>query len=581
MIRRFLAWVLFAALVVAAIVLGVVIYESARHPFIVAVPFLALVFAVLFYRTFLGRSAQVRRRARSLRWRIRLRLRPGPGYASLAELWFRWGRLAALAHGRRSRPGVPLRHRLILPTTAYGVRYGRAQYGRRAYGREEDQTLILAPQRVGKSGLLADWILSHQGPLLVTTTRGDLYRLTAATRAQQGPVDVFNPEGVGGIASTFAWDMLGPCRDVLMAHRMAQWLTGGITNRSGHGDLEWFEQKGDVALQALLWAAAVGGYSIADVFRWVLLDGHQQALNVLASHPGSSREMLAIARRVFSEDRTHASIRATMELSLAWAAVPQLAAAVTPGAHGFDLDSFLALDGSVYLVASGDADSPLTPLFRAFASWLHYSAGFEGTLTPAGRLARPLFEALDELAVICPVDLPAMLADSAGKGIRIAAVAHSTSQLADKWGEHGAKTIWALCGVKILFGGISDTDTLEDVSKLCGSVIIGRDNRPFDSVPAAPPDFLRMMPTSWALIIRLNLFPVVVKTRPAWKRLSYRLGRAPVYAPQPATAWAEGLGDTVPLELPEHDAGPVPDLNGFPYVGSLSGPSLSGDGGDD
>ena len=59
-----------------------------------------------------------------------------------------------------------------------------------------------------------------------------------------------------------------------MAYRMAQWLTGGITSRSGHGDLEWFEQKGDVALQALLWAAANGGYAITDVFRWVLLDGH-------------------------------------------------------------------------------------------------------------------------------------------------------------------------------------------------------------------------------------------------------------------------------------------------------------------
>jgi type IV secretory pathway TraG/TraD family ATPase VirD4 len=427
--------------------------------------------------------------------------------------------------------------------------------------------------------MLADWILSHQGPLLVTTTRGDLYRLTAATRARQGPVDVFNPQGVGGIASTFAWDLLSACRDVLMAHRMAQWLTGGLTNRAGHGDLEWFEQKGDVALQALLWAAAVGGYTIADVFRWVLLDGHQNALHVLANHRDSSRELLAIARRVFSDDRTHASIRATMELSLAWAAIPQLAAAVTPGhMQGFDLDRFLTLDGSVYLVASGDEDSPLTPLFRAFASWLHYSAGFEGTLTRAERLSRPLFEALDELAVICPVDLPAMLADSAGKGIRIAAVAHSTSQLADKWGEHGAKTIWALCSTKILFGGISDPDTLDDISKLCGSVIIGRDNRPFDSVPAAPPDFLRMMPTTWALILRLNLFPVVVKTRPAWKRVSYRFGRAPVYVPRPAAARAGGLGDTVPLELPERSADYVPD--GFPYAGSLSGPSLSGDGGD-
>ena len=123
-----------------------------------------------------------------------------------------------------------------------------------------------------------------------------------------GPVEVFNPQGVAGIASTFAWDLLEPCRDVVMAHRMAGWLTGGSANRANHGNLEWFEQKGDVALSALLWAAAVGGYSITDVFRRNQLDGHEAALQVLATYPGASREMLSVARRVFEPNRTADSV---------------------------------------------------------------------------------------------------------------------------------------------------------------------------------------------------------------------------------------------------------------------------------
>ena len=180
------------------------------------------------------------------------------------------------------------------------MRLGRAQYGRRVYARGEDQTLVLAPQRIGKSGLLADRILSHRGPLLATTTRGDLYQITAAARALQGPVEVFNPQGVAGIASTFAWDLLEPCRDVVMAHRMAGWLTGGSAARESHGNLEWFEQR-QTALSALLWAAAVGGYGIADVFRWNQLDGHQAALHVLGTHPGApgkcSRSSAGCSRR--------------------------------------------------------------------------------------------------------------------------------------------------------------------------------------------------------------------------------------------------------------------------------------------
>ena len=102
-----------------------------RHPVATLVLFALLAFAVLFYRSVLGRKAQVRRRARALRWRIRLRLRPGAGYASLAELIFRWGRLAALSHGRRVRPDMGFWRRLFAHTTDYAVRLGRAQYGRR------------------------------------------------------------------------------------------------------------------------------------------------------------------------------------------------------------------------------------------------------------------------------------------------------------------------------------------------------------------------------------------------------------------------------------------------------------------
>ena len=141
----------------------------------------------MFYRRVLSRSAQARRRTRALRWRARLRLRPGPGYASLAELWLRWGRLAALRHGRRARPGLPLAARVFGPVTRYAVRLGRAQYGRRCLARMEDQELILAPQRTGKSGIIADRLLDHPGPAIITSTRTDLYQLTAGARSQTRP----------------------------------------------------------------------------------------------------------------------------------------------------------------------------------------------------------------------------------------------------------------------------------------------------------------------------------------------------------------------------------------------------------
>ena len=132
--------------------------------------------AVLFVRFTVFSGDRIRR----MRWRIRLHLHPGPGFATIAEMWCRWSRHAAIGHGRRARPGMRFRHRLTGRTTDYAVRLGRGQWLRRAYARMEDQVLIMAAQRTGKSGIIADRILDHPGAVLATSTRADLYESTAA-----------------------------------------------------------------------------------------------------------------------------------------------------------------------------------------------------------------------------------------------------------------------------------------------------------------------------------------------------------------------------------------------------------------
>ena len=136
---------------------------------------------------------------------------------------------------------------------------------------------------------------------------------------------------------------------------------------------------------------------------------------------------------------------------------------------------------------------------------------------------------------------------------------------------------------QILLGGISDADTLEAVSQLCGSVAIGDTDTP---VQVVPPKLVRALPNWRALVIRMNLSPVIVKIRPAWKRLDYRLGRfAPLPVPRPPVAMVGDadldldLDSTIPLEFPESEAEQAPE--GFPFAGSLTGPPLPRKGGDD
>jgi len=79
---------------------------------------------------FLHGRRMPRHRVHYLRIRLLLRLHPGKGHANLAELWWRWGRLAVLRHARRSRPSLGLGGRLLSPVSACSVLLARAHYRR-------------------------------------------------------------------------------------------------------------------------------------------------------------------------------------------------------------------------------------------------------------------------------------------------------------------------------------------------------------------------------------------------------------------------------------------------------------------
>ena len=106
------------------------------------------------------------------------------------------------------------------------------------------------------------------------------------------------------------------------------------------------------------------------------------------------------------------------------------------------------------------------------------------------------------------------------------------------YGEHGAANIWAISGVKMLLRGITEPQTLEDVSRVCGTLGDEDDDR----VRIVPPDVLRRLPEHSALVINMDLSPVVVRVSRAWKRRSVRRLAVPAPAlPAPREMPAEEL----------------------------------------
>jgi type IV secretion system protein VirD4 len=372
--------------------------------------------------------------------------------------------------------------------------------------------------------------------VLSTTTKHDVYELTAAVRARNDPIHVFNPQGIGAVASTFRWNPLDGCEEPAVAIRRADAFAYSVSQKGVEDGSFWAAKASDY-LRGYFHAAALAGLDLRHVARWVSGGHPGEAEDILSTTPGAARHLAdQLAEMRGESNKTISTVRMTMSRSLAFLADPALAASVLPEeGESLDIPSFLRDTGTLYLIAETHGeDAPVAPLFACLASEIHYTAALADSLLPGGRLDPPLLMALDEVTQICPVPVPSWLADSGGKGIQIITVAHGEAQLRGRWGPDGARIIMDTSGAKIWLPGISDTTTLDAASALCGTspmkethTFFGQHDQhdPYARHPIMTPDMIRQLPTRYALIVRGGMSPVVARLPMAWTDNAYKRAR--------------------------------------------------------
>ena len=126
--------------------------------------------------------------------------------------------------------------------------------------------------------------------------------------------------------------------------------------------------------------------------------------------------------------------------------------------------------------------------------------------------------------------LPSMTADSGGRGIKVLIAVQSPSQLYERWGHHGGKTIYNNANARLIFGGLAHAEDLTDLSRVCGE----RDERVrgtttgsgghqsasmnLRKVPVLSPAEIRQIDDGYALLHYRNMAPVIVKMEKVWER---------------------------------------------------------------
>jgi type IV secretion system protein VirD4 len=332
----------------------------------------------------------------------------------------------------------------------------------------ERSTLILGPPRSGKtSSLVIPNILLWDGPVVSTSTKPDVMRVTASSRSCDGWTFLYDPSGeldcprhverVGWSPLTTAksWDAAVVTADAMVgASRMSA---------SRSGEHHWSERAGAL-LSTVLHAAALEGLSMPDVLHWIDRHNGAPALEILASGVGEDAPATDLLAGIVATDpREQSGIWSTASGVLA--AYRTQGALASTRLPPLDFEAFCDGTHTLYVCASGRRQRQFAPLVVATIGDVRDAAYARARDDRGGP---PTLLALDEVANIAPLpDLPAMVSEGAGQGLLVLACLQDLSQARGRWGP-AADGFLSLFGSTVVLRGIADTSTLRDLSALAG-----------------------------------------------------------------------------------------------------------------
>ncbi|WP_350280468.1 type IV secretory system conjugative DNA transfer family protein [Kribbella sp. HUAS MG21] len=432
---------------------------------------------------------------------------------------------------RPSLAEVPAWRRRFVPLTQIGTTVATVGWVK-VRSSAEDHTLTVAGPRAGKTGLMMNHLLDAPGAVIATSTKTDILDITRTQRAKRGPVWVFDPDGLTGGGSTITFDPLMGCTDPGVVMDRASDLLDGVGAKSD--DAEHWLNLARQALTALMHAAALGGYTMADVQRWIAHPDDQAKSDALwelrvANATGFEQQAMQFFT---NNERTRSSISTTIMPALSWLSVPTAAAAAAPGGVPFDVERLLAETGTVYLL--GAEDKKTAPLVTALTAHIARQAKALAVRTPGRRLDPQLTMVLDEAALICLIPLDRWTGDFGSRGITLHISAQSRAQLRDRFGEAATGALLTNVTTKIVLAGTSDDDDLQFWSTLCGErleQVATRDRTTGGvsisdrRVPVLTPGQVAQLRAGQALIITRGMPPAIGRVKMAWNRRDLRMER--------------------------------------------------------
>lgn len=346
-------------------------------------------------------------------------------------------------HGRGMRPDAPVAtRREVKDLVVRGAEDRRLVLGK-VRGRwvaagPEDHIVAIAPPGSGKtSTLVIPAVLRLGGPLVVTSSKGDIIEDsfgtgTLAWRSRLGACHVFDPSGSTNYPCV-PWSPLGRASDWQGALRVARTMLSAA-GRGGKGASEsatssFFSVTAQMSLAPLLHAAALADADLGDVLSWVQKRDWSVAEAVLSDKP---LDALVGNLSTGSKESVGDTLKTILTLLQ-----PYEDPVVRRNTSEPIWSPAEMLEGAdtLYVVYGPDAER-LAPAFTALIDELIDAARRKALRD--GPMDPPLWLLLDEAGTgLALADLPATLARSRGEGMRFLTVWQDLGQIKKLYEEEG------------------------------------------------------------------------------------------------------------------------------------------------
>lgn len=396
--------------------------------------------------------------------------------------------------------------------------------------------LMIAGPRTGKTtAWLVPRIYAAPGAVVATSNKRDLVDITRQDREQVGRAWVFDPQGIADEAQTWWWNILAGVRTPVDAVSLAEVFIDSQRDPGATKDA-YFDGASKDLVAALLLAAALGGRDIRMVHEWLTRPLDDEPVRILER---AAQMMTAQSLRGMmnlpAETRggVYGGASQTMsfllnDAALRWVLPPT--AKDSENVMEFRPNDFVASTDTLYCL-SQEGRGSASPIVTALTVAVIEAALEHAKTQPGGRLALPLFVALDEAANVCRWrELPDLYSHFGSRGIVVDTLLQSWSQGESVWGSPGMNKLWSASNVKAYGGGVSEDKFLQSLSTLIGmeyvdqvqtssgrqgtsrSVSVGAVQRPI-----APVSELMAMPPSRAWVFASGAPAVYVRTVPYWE----------------------------------------------------------------